>query len=418
MSLPRALRLLSCLALAACGGDHGDDHHHHDHDDDRHAAHEGEGAARGAHGGRLLAHGRHAVELLIDGQGGQAALRAWLYRDGEPLPPQEGDLQVSLARLDGEVERHAFGASDDHLLGDRPVREPHSFDVVVSARIGGESLAWTFEHHEGRTRLSAERARAAGIEVEPAGPARIRDVREVAGLLRPVASRHARIAARFPGPVTAVLVDEGDVVAAGQVLARVESNASLSGYAVSSPIAGTVLVRDAAPGELAGERPLFEVADLSRLWAELDLTGADVREVAPGMAVELEALAGGPRASGRIERIGPTTLVASQGARARVVVDNTGGQWRAGGAVRAWIEVAVHEAAVAVPPAALQRDGGRDVVYVRAGDVYERRPVVAGRRDAGRVEVLSGLRAGEPVVVAQSYLVKADIGKAGADHGH
>jgi cobalt-zinc-cadmium efflux system membrane fusion protein len=46
------------------------------------------------------------------------------------------------------------------------------------------------------------------------------------------------------------------------------------------------------------------------------------------------------------------------------------------------------------------------------------RPLALGKRDAQRVEVLSGLKAGDQVVVEQSYLVKADIEKSGASHDH
>jgi len=61
---------------------------------------------------------------------------------------------------------------------------------------------------------------------------------------------------------------------------------------------------------------------------------------------------------------------------------------------------------------------GKDVVFVRSGDTYTARPVRLGARDAGKVEVLEGLTPGEQVVVEQSYVVKADIGKAGASHEH
>ena len=49
---------------------------------------------------------------------------------------------------------------------------------------------------------------------------------------------------------------------------------------------------------------------------------------------------------------------------------------------------------------------------MQQGEVYHTRPVKLGRRDAERVEVLEGLKAGEQVVVAQSFLVKADIEKS------
>ena len=57
-------------------------------------------------------------------------------------------------------------------------------------------------------------------------------------------------------------------------------------------------------------------------------------------------------------------------------------------------------------------------MFIRIGDTYEIRPVTLGKRDALQVEVLEGLKAGDQVVVEQSYLVKADIEKSGASHDH
>ena len=54
----------------------------------------------------------------------------------------------------------------------------------------------------------------------------------------------------------------------------------------------------------------------------------------------------------------------------------------------------------------------QDVVYVQQGETYHTRPIKLGRRDAERAEVLEGLKAGERVVVAQSFLIKADIEKS------
>ena len=71
-----------------------------------------------------------------------------------------------------------------------------------------------------------------------------------------------------------------------------------------------------------------------------------------------------------------------------------------------------------VPVAALQTFRDWTVVFVRVGETYEIRPIELGKRDAERVEVLSGLKAGDQVVVEQSYLVKADIEKSGASHDH
>ena len=71
-----------------------------------------------------------------------------------------------------------------------------------------------------------------------------------------------------------------------------------------------------------------------------------------------------------------------------------------------------------MPLSALQTFRDWDVVFTRNGNTYEVRPVELGKRDGERAEVLSGIKPGDPIVVEQSYLVKADIEKSGASHDH
>ena len=103
---------------------------------------------------------------------------------------------------------------------------------------------------------------------------------------------------------------------------------------------------------------------------------------------------------------------------ARATIANADGLWRPGSAVKARITVDQQPAALVVPLSALQTFRDWDVVFVRVGDTYEVRPVELGKRDGEQVEILSGLKPGDQVVVEQSYLVKADIEKAGAAHEH
>lgn len=67
-----------------------------------------------------------------------------------------------------------------------------------------------------------------------------------------------------------------------------------------------------------------------------------------------------------------------------------------------------------VPLDALQSLHGRDVVFVREGQNYEARAIKLGRRDGHHAEVLDGVSVGDEIVVAQSYLIKADIEKSSA----
>ncbi len=278
------------------------------------------------------------------------------------------------------------------------------------------------EHVEGppSTRIPAVTAHASGIRTAPAGPGVIADEHEVQGLLTPLEGRVAQVMARFPGPIRSLRAGVGDKVRAGQALATIESNLSLTTYAVTSPISGVVLQRTASVGAVAGEgMALYEVADLSRLWVDLHIFGADAGHITAGIPVVVTRISDGVSAQTTLERILPGTATASQSTVARATIDNEDGLWRPGAAVRARITVDTTDAALVVPLTALQTDeGNRDVVYVRQGERYEERPVRLGRRDARRVEVVSGLRAGEQVVVAQSFLVKADIGKSSAEHEH
>ena len=119
-----------------------------------------------------------------------------------------------------------------------------------------------------------------------------------------------------------------------------------------------------------------------------------------------------------LERVLPGTATASQSTVARATLRNDDGLWRPGAAVKARIVVATRPAAQVVPLSALQTMEGKDVVFVRTGETYTARPVRLGARDANQVEVLEGLTLGAEVVTEQSYVVKADIGKAGASHEH
>jgi membrane fusion protein, heavy metal efflux system len=274
------------------------------------------------------------------------------------------------------------------------------------------------DEHADQTIIPQKIADEVGIRTAPAGSGLIRDVHEVQGLLTPIDSRHAHIRARFPGPLKAVLVGVGDVVKSGQALATIESNVSLADYNVTAPFAGTILDLRASVGELAGDEPLFELADLSSLWVDLHLFGGDAQHIRVGLPVEVVRLTDGAVATTTLERILPGTATASQSTIARASIRNHDGHWRPGTAVRARVTVAERPAKLIVPNGAVQSMEGGTVVFVRSGDTYAARAVKLGEQDGIHTEILDGLDAGTEVVVQQSYLIKADIEKAGAAHEH
>lgn len=275
------------------------------------------------------------------------------------------------------------------------------------------------EADDERTTIAAAMAKASGIQVAAVGPGRIVAQLEVQGLLAPIDGSVAQANARFPGQVRTLRYNVGDRVGAGQTVATVESNLSLTTYAVAAPISGRVMSRQAQLGSGVAEgQLLYEIADLSKVWVDLHVFGGDARHLKPGAPVTVTRLYDGASAEAVLERILPGTVTASQSAVARATLANQDELWRPGTAVSARITIDDRQVALAVPQTALQTMGGRDVVFVREGDVYRAQPVRLGERDGNSVEVLQGLREGQQVVVEQSFLVKADIEKAGATHAH
>lgn len=412
MKMTKLMVVIAAAALlGACGRSAAPHDEHEEH---------GEAGAfeRGPHEGRLLRDGEVTVELAIFERGVPPEFHAWVTAGGKAVDPRSASVQVKLSRLGGTVDTHVLQPRGDLLRGTAEVYEPHSFDVEVTLALHGASHRWTYSSYEGRTTMPEAIAREAGVVTALAAGGVIRDEHEVQGLLTTIEGRHAHVRARFPGLVREVKVAVGDRVRAGQPLAVIESNLSLTPYELTAPLAGTVMERDISVGDIAAEQQLFEIADLSTLWVDLHLFGRDAQHITPGLPVEIARLSDGVSATAKLDRVLPGTATASQSTIARATLVNHDGQWRPGAAVRARVTVAETPVALRVPASALQRFRDWQAVFIRVGDTYEVRPIEIGERDANWVEVKSGIVAGDEVVVEQSYLVKADIEKSGATHDH
>jgi cobalt-zinc-cadmium efflux system membrane fusion protein len=283
--------------------------------------------------------------------------------------------------------------------------------VVARAASAGEG-----EHIE----LSAESIAIAGIETEEAGPRRIFETIEAMGRIETIPDRTVRIGARFGGVVTDARKSVGDEVAAGDVLAVVQSSASLQSYEVRTPRGGVVIERNANAGEVVSEGAVLYVAvDLDEVWLALDVARRDLGRVERGRRVIIDAQGDNATGEAVIDYVGMLADAETQATTVRATLDNKGRSWRPGWFVTGRVVVGEPEVPVAVPPRALQTVEGKEVVFVREGDVvFEARPVETGRRDADWVEVRAGLEPGESYVAKNSFVLKTELGKAGASHDH
>lgn len=403
-----AVALLLVASLVGCGGGASE----HAEGQDPEAV-----MATGPHGGRLLVDGDFALELAIFERG--VPPEAWAIEDGHAVPPGEVALTVELARFGGRVDRIGFAPAGDFLRGDRVVEEPHSFDVQVVARRGAREHRFAYASYEGRVEIAAEAARASGIGVATAAPATIREEITLHGRVEPNGDRTAHVTPRFPGIAIEARKKLGDAVAKDEVVAVVESNESLRPYEVRSRIAGTAIAKAVVPGEfVASDAAIYVVSDLAHPWVELPVHRADFERLRVGQRVAIEHGENGPPIEARIDYLSPLGAADSQSLLARAEVDDAGGRLRPGLFVTARVTVAEIDAPVAVRSDALQRIGDQEVVFRADGTRYEAQPVELGASDGEWTEVRSGLAAGDSYAATGSFVLKADVGKAGASHEH
>lgn len=120
-----------------------DDHGDHDsHDEPGEEA--AEPYSKGPNGGKLFEQDGFALELTLYETGIPPEFHVYLYRDGEPLAPSEGEVQIELARLDGQVDSFSFAPQGEYLRSKGVVVEPHSFDVSIKATHQGRDYQWAF----------------------------------------------------------------------------------------------------------------------------------------------------------------------------------------------------------------------------------------------------------------------------------
>ena len=372
---------------------------------------------RGPNNGILLRDDDFVLELAIFETGVPPEYRAWATANNQPVDPDELDLNVQLTRLGGVVDDIDFVPTGDALRGDMVIYEPHSFSVSVTASYNGNTYRWSYDSFEGRTTIEPAVADALGIETDIAGPAVIEETIPVYGRIVANSDAVSNVTARFDGKIETVAVALGDYVNAGDTLATIESNQSLTSFELLAPISGLITARNASGGESTAGRALFTITDTSTVWADLAVFPYDLPRINIGERVYINTPLTETSITGTIARVLPETA-ANQAVTARVVLDNSDGVLRAGTWVQAQINVAEHEVPLAVRREGLQAFRDFTVVYAQIGDQFEVRMLDLGRQSEEWVEVLGGLEPGTRYVTENSYILKADVEKSGASHDH
>lgn len=187
-------------------------------------------------------------------------------------------------------------------------------------------------------------------------------------------------------------------------------------FNVSSPIAGVVTSVPTGPGSFLPQGAIVaEVTHPGRLELVFNappLLAAHVRAGSTvrvgGPAGEFDAAVTGV-AAGADQESGATVIRA----RAR-----DGALPAAGSPVTGTIVTGDQRAGLTVPSEAVQTVDGATVVFIRTDDGFRAAPVLVGRQAGGRTEILRGLKGSERIASANAFLLKAELAKGEAEHGH
>lgn len=272
------------------------------------------------------------------------------------------------------------------------------------------------KNHKDRTiHINQKLAQEAGIKTASANSGDIHQQITTYGKIVTDPSHISHIRARFPGTVLEVKVGIGQKVKKGDVLAFIEANQSLSRYSIKAPFDGVITARHANPGELAQEQPLFTVADYSFMWAELKVFPQDMSKIKAQQKVTL--MINDRTLESEIDHVLPNDND-DPFILARVSINNPNNQLSAGMMAKGFVSISQKNVAVAVNNDAIHELEGSNVVFVKIADGFEARKVILGQSDGIHTEILSGLTQGEIFASVNSYILKADLLKSGAEHAH
>ncbi|WP_024889487.1 efflux RND transporter periplasmic adaptor subunit [Luteimonas huabeiensis] len=395
-------RLTSSQDAGASHAAHSDDDGHGSHGDDQTQESHADHGAEGGHDEKD-SHDDHGDEATESEEGLVALTQQQIEASGIQVVAV-GRGGGSETRLSGRVEpaigaRAAVAASIGGRVervivapGTR-VRVGQPLAVIVSgeaatmranadaARAEAEAARLVYQRDQAlvtqgvvaKQELEASRARSLSAEAAARAAAA-----QVVAAGSPNAGGRVTITSSVPGVVGAVQVTPGGFVAAGDIVANVADPAQTE-LVFSAPPALAAQVEPGARIEVTGTNGSFSAIVIG--------SAADVREQG-GMAIIRARPESGP--------LPP-----------------------AGTPVSGVVVAAAKDDTLTVPADAVQTVEGRSVVFVADnGKGFRATPVLAGRRAGGRIEILNGLSGDERVAGTNAFLLKAELAKGEAEHGH
>jgi multidrug efflux pump subunit AcrA (membrane-fusion protein) len=206
--------------------------------------------------------------------------------------------------------------------------------------------------------------------------------------------------------VSAVLVEPGAAVSAGQALVRLTQPEG-GEVTLVAPVAGTISNVSAVVGTMASARnpePLFRIIARGEFEMVGDVPGKDLPTLAAGQTATIRVV-GAPSVQGRVRSVSSTVNQFTQVGEVRIQVTTQRPRLLVNASGRATIKTG-ESCNVAVPLTAILYGASGAVVQVVRRDRVETRRVEVGLMQAGQVEIKAGLNEGEVIVVRAGGLLR------------
>lgn len=186
---------------------------------------------------------------------------------------------------------------------------------------------------------------------------------------------------------------------------------------IYSEASGIVRKRKASVGQYFKEgQNFFELSDLADVWVEMDVYEFDSALVEMGQKVDLEFTAlPGEKYSGEIDFVSPVLDLKSRTLKLRTTIKNASGKLKPGMIADAVLNIEKEEESLVVPRSAVIDTGKRKVVWVKnEGASFSAREIETAYESEGFIEIKSGLKFGDLVVVEGNFLLDSQAQLMGA----
>lgn len=192
----------------------------------------------------------------------------------------------------------------------------------------------------------------------------------------------------------------------GDIRALERSEKPKTSLTIYSPVSGVVTAKTAVAGARASAgEPLYEIANLDRVWALADVYESELPFVKPGARATVTV--NGNTFDGRVTFIAPIVDEATRTVKVRIEIDNRTGTLKPDMFAEATIEEPQREALV-VPASAVLQTGTRNVVFVTNGNAFEPRDVQVASHDDAYIEIKTGVVEGERVATQANFLIDSE----------